>query len=230
MNVLRRLTPLLVLPVLVVCGTAGSALAATGSGDGFRISEREGSVAVKLLDSSVAPKAVEKALRERGVKVQVLARPVSPSLEGTWLGAHSGDSGIQRIVDEADRTRAVLRKGADKLTLDLGRHAEDGEIYDVSRNAFCPGEILAGSGIADLAPADAEAALAVMGIHVSWRVSTTTSVDPDGGHAAGNTGVVSEPPAGVITSVVPSSSQRVFVFVSPPGDYASTQRSIPTTC
>jgi hypothetical protein len=231
LGVNRRLLALLGTPVaVVVC--AGSALAHSTDDDqrAFVVTERKGHVSVELLGASASAAGIEAALRDHGIRVKVVARPVSPSLEGTWLGANIRGSGLQGIVDLSDQTRAEVPHRAKRLTLELGRRARPREIYDAASNALCPGEALAGSGIADLPPADAAAALDEMGIAVSWRFETTTSVDPGGGHSVGNTEVVSEAPDGVITSIAPASAKLVYVFVSPPDDYLAQNRVIPTAC
>jgi hypothetical protein len=197
----------------------------------YRISEKGATVKVQLLERSVSPRDLEGALRSHGVRLNVVSRPVSPSIEGTWVGAQRGKSGVANIIDTDDRTVAVIPRGAlgRGLTLDVGRPAKSGQRYWSATNSFCPGEVLAGTGIADLPPAEAKSALKEMGIDVTWRY-TITPPGQTGDGVRANTEAPTTTPNGIITNISLRSSKLAVVFVSPPEDDQVKHRFIPTTC
>lgn len=173
-------------------------------------------------------RAINTALERTGLDVTVQAKPVSASLVGEWVGGGTPHWTAMLKIDEQDRSRALLRRTKRRTVLFVGRGPQHGETYFAARDPFCPGEALAGSGIEELEPAAAKAAIEERGMHVTLREAVTTVVEP--GHVAARGRVASDPPATVITQALADSPRRLFLVIVPAADYAATHRAVGRAC
>lgn len=182
---------------------------------------------VRLLSGRADPQQVERALRGAGIDAIVTAEPVSPPLEGQWIGASDQRlSGLPGAIDENDKTLVRVPTGT-PINLTFGRPALPDETYQVSTSPFLPGGPLNCTGIEKLPPLEAERAINDLGYEVSWRLQTTTRIFPDG-VLEGRSDIVEDPPEGtILTNASELAPTVMVVFISPSGDPQANQDGIP---
>lgn len=183
---------------------------------------------MRILDPEASLRTINRELKATGLDVRVVKKPVSPSLVGEWIGGTSPYWNVMLDIDDTDGANALLRRTSKRTELVVGRAAEPGEPYFAARSPFCPAETLGGLGIEDLPPPDAKLALQARGFSTSWRAHRTLKVET--GHVAGSDEAVADPPVGVITRAIATSSNWIVVFVSLPDDYAAAHRSVYEGC
>jgi len=140
------------------------------------------------------PSGLEKELREFGVDVQIVPRPVSPSMVGqarATTDALGEDEPVEGLTFGGnDGTKGVFtwmidpRVFRDRITIELYVQADQGEGYDVSEEVFEPGEVLGGLQCAlgePLQAADVASRLSSLGLTAQWEVLTAFETDSDGG-------------------------------------------------
>jgi hypothetical protein len=131
-------------------------------------------------------------------------------------GERTGIGGSLHLAAATIATRAV-----DNVNEPLG----GGQAVGENDRPFAFGGRLHCSGILQMAPADAEAALLSLGYRLSWRRITTTG--PNTGYAEAMPhapdGVIGEEPA-------PGSSGELIVFVAPFGDPQAKPLPFPSDC
>jgi hypothetical protein len=126
----RRLVLAAAAAVLAVAVPLGAGLVGGRGGRALAISDRGGTITVRLLDAAADPAKVSRELRDAGVDAEVSSVPVPPGQAGTWVAA----VGPPELGGQLERAGAVLRLPAatpGRIELVIGRPARRGERYAV---------------------------------------------------------------------------------------------------
>jgi hypothetical protein len=210
----RRLVLTAAAAVLAVAVPLGAGLVGGRGGRALAISDRGGTITVRLLDAAADPAKVSRELRDAGVDAEVSSVPVPPGQAGTWVAA----VGPPELGGQLERAGAVLRLPAatpGRIELVIGRPARQGERY-----AVVAGELDATPELAGLRPGcllglDAAVVgrqLVHRGLRVAWHVAYST------GPRSGVTEARTSAPAGRVTEVGLERAGEARVVVSPPHD------------
>ncbi len=159
--------------------------------------QKDGYISAIITDPRASKQELEAAFAKHGFSIEVKLEPTSPGLAGTVLGMTEDPDAqrheITRIFGSGCYTDGggpmcpiglrIPLNFTGHAVVDIGRIAQDGELYSANPNPFNPGEMLYCSGLPGKTVAEAQPILEELGVEAVWR-SSDRSIDDVQGIAA----------------------------------------------